>query len=203
MTSVPQAGQRDPGRATPGAREFSAGPASGAPSNQNRQPHRLLDKLVVDQLLVTLRAMYPAAVPQTYIARWWDGVALVPALLVEVEGRRVRVVTGPDGRVLLLPRSSWAARRRLHRARRAVTGNGHVDRPHVAVTPGGLPRTPLVYEVTDKRPRVPRSGRPGPRVPVRVGDAIDYRACSHVGCGAVVALPATGPDPPCPRCGRR
>jgi len=150
--------------------------------------------------------MHPGVEPDSFVAEWWDGVGLVPALLVSVEGRRVRAVAGPAGELVLLPRSSWAARRRLRRLRRHA-GDAQpaapVERPHVAVTPGGLPRTPLVYEVSVKRPRQAWPGPPGPRLPLRVGGAIDYRACSHIGCGAVVPLPAEGADPPCPRCGRR
>lgn len=150
--------------------------------------------------------MHPGVEPDSFVAEWWDGVGLVPALLVSVEGRRVRAVAGPAGELVLLPRSSWAARRRLRRLRRHA-GDAQpaapVERPHVAVTPGGLPRTPLVYEVSVKRPRQAWPGPPGPRLPLRVGSAIDYRACSHIGCGAVVPLPAEGADPPCPRCGRR
>ncbi|MEP6462225.1 MAG: hypothetical protein ABJC62_02160 [Frankiaceae bacterium] len=160
---------------------------------------RLRDRLTAEALLAAVQAMHPGVTASSFVAQWWDGTALVPALLVSVGGRPLRVVAGPSGEIVLLPRWSWAARRRLRRTRRPG-GDQATGRPHVAVTPGGLPRTALLYEVSAKRPRI---GRPGPRMPVRVGGAVDYRACTHVGCGAVVALPVAGPDPPCPRCGRR
>lgn len=163
---------------------------------------RLRDRLTADSLLAAVRAMHPGVTATSFVSQWWDGSALVPALLVEVEGRRLRVVTGAAGEVLLLPRWSWAARRRLRGSRR-LGGPAVGTRPRVAVTPGGLPRTPLLFEASDKRPRAGKPARPGPRLPVRVGAAVDYRACTQIGCGAVVALPAAGPDPPCPRCGRR
>ncbi len=171
-------------------------------------PKRFRNNLVADHLLAAVRAMHPRATPRAFVAEWWDGTAFVPALLVDVEGRRVRAVTDSTGTVALLPRWSWAARRRLARSRNltgaaAAAGWPAVPgRPHVAVTPGGLPRTPLLFEVQVKRPRQ-QPGRPGPRPPLRVTTAVDYRACSHIGCGAIVPLPASGDDPPCPRCGRR
>ncbi len=163
---------------------------------------RLRDRLTADALLAAVRAMHPGASASAFVSQWWDGTALVPALLVEVGDRRLRAVIGATGEVVLLPRWSWAARRRLRRTRRPPEARA-TDRPHVPLTPGGLPRTPLLYEVSDKRPRAAKAGRHGRRMPVRVDAAVDYRACSHVGCGAVVALPVTGPDPLCPRCGRR
>lgn len=177
-------------------------PHAPEPSAETPPPKRLRDRLTADSLLAALRAMHPGATASAFVSQWWDGTALVPALLAEVDGRRLRVVTAPSGEVLLLPRWSWAARHRLRRTRRsgAVVPT---QRAHVAVTPGGLPRTPLIYEASARRPRAVRPGRPGPRMPVRMGEAVDYRACTHIGCGAVVALPAVGQDPPCPRCGRR
>jgi hypothetical protein len=199
MESAPGADPRETGRAETDHAETDHAETDRAESPAAK---RLRDRLTADSLLAAVRAMHPGATASSLVSQWWDGTALVPALLVEVEGRRLRVVTGALGEVVLLPRWSWAARRRLHRSRRPG-GPAVTDRPQVAVTPGGLPRTPLLYEVSDKRSRAIKATRPGPRLPVRVGGTVDYRACSHVGCGAVVALPAAGPDPPCPRCGRR
>jgi hypothetical protein len=170
-------------------------------------PKRLRDTMTAEHLLAAVRAMHPQTQPKAFVAEWWDGAALVPALLVTVDGRRVRAVTGPTGEITLLPRSSWLARRRLAKLRRSVAdlpaGAAVVERPHVALTPGGLPKTPLIYDVVSRRAKPVREGRPGPRPPTRAAAEIDYRSCTHIGCGAIVPLPERGVDPPCPRCGRR
>ena len=168
---------------------------------------RLRDTMTAEHLLAAVRAMHPGAQPNAFVAEWWDGAALVPALLVVVDGRRLRAVTGPSGEITVLPRTSWRARRRLARLRRSagdLPARAEVsERPHVAVTPGGLPKTPLIFDVVSRRPKPVREGRPGPRPPIRVSGEVDYRSCTHIGCGAMVPLPERGADPPCPRCGRR
>lgn len=181
--------------------------AEAATYQPARAAKRLRESVAAEHLLAAVRAMHPGAVGLSFVAEWWDGAALVPALLVEVDGRRHRAVAGPTGEITLLPRRSWRARRRMDRLRRSLAGHAvhrsaDPRRPHVALTPGGLPRTPLLYQVTSERPK-PVRDRPGARLPARVALAVDYRACRHIGCGAIIPLPERGPDPACPRCGRR
>ncbi len=83
-------------------------------------PERLRDILTVAHLLAYARSIDPGAEPISYQRDWWDGSATAGCLLVEIGGRRRRVVsTGADDPAVL-PAQRTRARRALCKSRMAM-----------------------------------------------------------------------------------
>ena len=107
-----------------------------------------------------------------YDEAWWDGASFDPCVIVDVDGRRVRVVE-TEGEVVVLPMSRRKAGRVLADRRR----------PHPAELTGPPPRVPSLDTLQ--------------LVVVDAADD-DVVRCSGRGCGALLPVDATGQ---CPRCG--
>lgn len=107
-----------------------------------------------------------------YDEAWWDGAAFDRCVVIDLDGRRVRVVE-TEGEVVVLPMSRRKAGKVLADRRR----------PHDA-------------ELTGPPRRVPKLDT----LQLVVVDAPDDDVirCSGRGCGALLPLEATGR---CPRCG--
>lgn len=107
-----------------------------------------------------------------YDAAWWDGAAFERCLVIDVDGRRLRVVE-TEGEVVVLPMSRRKAGRLLAERRR-----------------------PRPAELTVSQPRPPSLDTLQLVVVTAPDD--DVRRCSGASCGALLPVNATGP---CPRCG--
>src|SRR5579884_1667209 len=130
----------------------------------------LRDQLTRDWLTAAVGSS--AAEVVSYDATWWDGAAYDRCVVVDVDGRRVRVVEAA-GEPVVLPMSRRAAGRVLAERRR-----------------------PRPMELTVPEPRPPTLGA----LQLVVVDATDDDVvrCDGPSCGALLPV---GEDGPCPRCG--
>jgi len=162
---------------------------------------RLRDHLTVEHLLTFARSIDPGAQPISYQRDWWDGSAVTGCLLVEVHGRRHRVVNTGAGTPVLLPAWRVRARRALGERRRAASEPlpaGSADpSDNVSLTTRALPMPQ--WEPPPLPQPTPSAER---RTVVQDGD---YLVCRYADCGGLLPLD-DGPmasTPDCPSCGRR
>jgi hypothetical protein len=153
-----------------------------------------------------------AADVRRFRARWWDGAARVPALVVDLEGAgRCRLVeTG--GQVIALPAGGWRARRAIRRLRRPPV----VDRRLLALArrqpdpmAASTSRVVIVRQRSEDlplgQPTVPQSRFDRPRPVVRIAQEADVVHCGSSRCSALIPIPPPGgqiTETTCPRCGR-
>lgn len=176
----------------------------------NTNLERLRDRLTVDHLLAFARSLDSGAQPISYQRDWWDGSAAVGCLLVDIDGRRHRVVDTGAGTPVLLPAWRVRARRTLTASRRASSeplpaGSSHPS-DHVALTaqaPQPRLESPGLADGTEAETVLgltPPSST-SRRTVVQSGD---YVVCRYADCGGLQPLddgPTGGTG--CPSCGRR
>lgn len=187
----------------------------------NADPEHLRDRLTVEHLLAFAQSVDPRARPISFERNWWDGSATTNCLLVEMPGRRQRVVSTGAGTPMLLPAWPVSARRVLSRSRRSssepLPAGSATPSDHVLVTsaqvsasrrPTGIswstPGQAQLFsgEPERSRPTLPRA-RPSEERRTVVQDG-DYTVCRYADCGGILPIDAGGRDHPgsCPICGR-
>jgi hypothetical protein len=161
---------------------------------------RLRDRLTVEHLLTFARSVDPGARPISYQRDWWDGSAATGCLLVEIHGKRHRVVNTGAGTPILLPAWRVRARRALGESRRASSeplpaGSANPS-DNVSLTTRAL-ATPQW-----EPPPLPRATPSAERRTV-VQDG-DYLVCRYADCGGLLPLDGEVRDGEvgCPSCRR-
>lgn len=185
------------------------------------EPEHLRDRLTVEHLLAFARSIDPHARPIAFERNWWDGSATSNCLLVEMPGRRHRVVSTGGGTPMLLPARPVSARRVLSRSRRSsseplpagsATPSDHVmvmtppvsgPRPTTGDSWGTSGQAQLSSDTPERaHPTLPQA-RPseGRRTVVQDGD---YTVCRYADCGGLIPIDAGGTDHlgSCPMCAR-
>jgi len=180
-------------------------PAADSLELMSTDAERLRDRLTVDHLVAFARSLDAGARPISYQRDWWDGSAAVGCLLVDIHGRRHRVVDTGASTPVLLPAWRVRARRALTASRRASSeplpaGSSHPS-DHVVLTTG--PPAPP----SQAPPHRMDGGTQGPSATERrtVVQSGDYVVCRYADCGGLQPLGgetmAAGAG--CPSCGRR
>ncbi len=193
-------------------------PAADSLELMSTDAERLRDRLTVDHLVAFARSLDAGARPISYQRDWWDGSAAVGCLLVDIHGRRHRVVDTGAGTPVLLPAWRVRARRALTASRRASSeplpaGSSHPSDHVVLTSPpapsqdGPGPRQQGPAPPSQAPPHGIASGTRGSASTERrtVVQSGDYVVCRYADCGGLQPLgdETMAGGAGCPSCGRR